>query len=76
MKDIHDKKTLNLPLNNRSRCGRKKDPNKLQFASYGLRPDRLAWLELWFPGGSPTDQLNALIDRAIRFWPSGPGRFR
>lgn len=76
MKDQFDTQTMELPLKERSRRGRKKDPNKLNFRSYGLRPDRETWLALWFPDGSPTDQLNALLDRAIKFWPSGPGKFR
>lgn len=71
--DPDDRMTLSLPLNRR---GRKNDPNKKVFRSYGLRPDRLKWLELWFPDGNPTDQINALLDRAMKFWPSGPARFR
>lgn len=76
MKDSFDTKTLDFPLEPRRRRGRPSDPNKLVFKTYGLRPDDLAWLEMWFPGGSPTDQLNALIERAKKFWPAGPGRFR
>ena len=60
----------------RVRRGRPRSPDSLVFVTVGLTPTQWAWLRLWFPTGSPTDQLRALFERALKFWPAGPGRFR
>jgi hypothetical protein len=68
-----------------TRRGRPTDPNALKFQSIGLRPDKREYLRLWRlnpdqpapePGSeadNPTQQLELLIERAMEFWPGGPG---
>lgn len=41
-----------------------------------LRPDDWRWLERWLPGGNPSEQMRELFERARKFWPGGPSRFR
>jgi hypothetical protein len=65
--------------------GRKPDPNALRFMSLGLRPAQREYLRLWRvnsdapppePGSeedNPTHQLQLLLERAMQFWPEGPG---
>lgn len=54
------------------RRGRPSDPDKLIFITIGLRRSHWEWLSLWFPSGSPTDQIGALFERSMKFWPCGP----
>ena len=56
--------------------GRPKSPDSLRFVTVGLTPAQWDWLSLWFPTGSPTHQLSALFERALKFWPAGPFVFR
>ena len=56
--------------------GRKKSPDPLIFKSVGLTSAQWDWLELWQRGASPSHLLRSLLDRAIKFWPSGPTKFR
>lgn len=56
--------------------GRPRSEDSLVFVTVGLTKTQWAWLRLWFPTGSMTHALGALIDRAVRFWPSGPFKFR
>lgn len=58
------------------RRGRPKTKNPLLFKTVGLTADQWTWLELWFPGGSPTAQLQELFSRSLKFWPGGPSVFR
>jgi hypothetical protein len=57
-------------------AGRKKSPDALVFKTVGLTQAQWDWLALWLPGGSITSQFRSLLDRAMKFWPSGPTRFR
>lgn len=63
----------NLPGRRRGRP--RQSDSKLSFG-VALRPDQWAYLDLWFPGAKPTAQVEALLERAVKFWPAGPGRFR
>ena len=56
--------------------GRPASPDAFVYITIGLRPEHWRWLSLWFPGGSPSDQVRALLDRALKFWPSGPAKFK
>jgi hypothetical protein len=56
--------------------GRPKTESPLIFHSVGLTADQWAWLALWMPNRSTTAQLRELINRAFKFWPAGPSRFR
>jgi hypothetical protein len=56
--------------------GRPKADNPLIFKSLGLTAAQWEWLGLWFPGGNPTEQIRELFERSVKFWPSGPGKFR
>lgn len=56
--------------------GRPKSQNPLVFKSVGLTAEQWSWMDLWFPGGSPTAQLQAVMERALKFWPGGPHVFR
>lgn len=58
------------------RKGRPRSEDSLVFITVGLSKAQWEWLKLWFPGGNPTDSLKALLERAVRFWPSGPYKFR
>jgi hypothetical protein len=65
--------------------GRKADPDALRFQSIGLRPKQREYLRRWRsnpdlppiePGSAddnPTEQLQWLLERAMQFWPLGPG---
>ena len=55
---------------------RPKSANPLVFRTVGLTASQWDWLDTWFPGGSPTSALSDLFLRAVKFWPSGPARFR
>ncbi len=52
--------------------GRKRLKDPLIFHTVGLRASQWEWLDLWFPGASPTRQLQALFERSEKFWPAGP----
>jgi hypothetical protein len=69
---------FNAPINSTTvkRKGRPRSEDSLVFITVGLTKTQWAWLKLWFPTGSPTDALKALVERSIRFWPSGPFKFR
>lgn len=69
---------LALPANKPTgkKRGRPSSPDAYVYITIGLRPFQWEWLALWFPNGSPSDQVRALLDRALKFWPVGPGRFR
>jgi hypothetical protein len=56
--------------------GRPRSKDPLIFKSIGLTASQWEWLQLWFPTGNVTDQLKALHERAVKFWPSGPNRFK
>lgn len=57
--------------------GRKPIGNKkLQFKTIGLTAEQWEWLEKWLPGRSPTAQARELFERARKFWPAGPNKFR
>ena len=56
--------------------GRPKDPDALKFKTIGLFEWQWQWLALWFPDGNPTNQAQELLDRAVKFWPAGPAKFR
>ena len=45
------------------------------YITIGLRPVHWVWLGLWHEG-TVSDQIRALLDRALKFWPAGPNRFR
>lgn len=57
------------------RRGRPPDPDKLKFEQVGLRPAQKAWLAKWRDTDNVTTQLQELLDRAMKFWPGGPGAF-
>jgi len=54
---------------------RPRSKNPLIFKTVGLTEDQWKWLQLW-NSTNPTLALRELLDRAFRFWPSGPFRFR
>lgn len=56
--------------------GRKKKDDTLQWKTVGLTPEQWLWLSTWMPTGSPSNQLRELLERAEKFWPAGPSRFR
>lgn len=58
------------------RLGRPKSEDSLVFVTVGLTRAQWSWLQLWFPTGSITDALRGLVERAVRFWPGGPFKFR
>lgn len=51
-----------------------KDP--LIFKTVGLTADQWRWLDLWFSDASPTAKMRELFNRSMKFWPSGPAKFR
>ena len=55
---------------------RPKSANPLVFRTVGLTAAQWRWLDLWLLSASPTAQLRELFDRAVKFWPSGPHRFK
>ena len=55
---------------------RPKSDNPLVFRTVGLTAAQWRWLDLWLLSASPTAQLRELFDRAVKFWPSGPHRFK
>lgn len=55
---------------------RPKSTNPLVTRSVCLTAEQWAWLDLWFPGGNFSFCLRELFDRAMKFWPSGPSKFR
>jgi hypothetical protein len=56
--------------------GRPKTENPLVFKTIGLTVEQWDWLYLWFPTGNRTDRMKELFERAMKFWPGGPGKFR
>lgn len=58
------------------RRGRPKKGNSLRFKTVGMTDEDWRWLSLWMPGASPTSQLAELVERAKKFWPAGPTKFR
>lgn len=58
------------------RPGRPRSVDPLVFVTVGLTAAQWRWLSSWFPGGSPTAQMRELFTRAMKFWPSGPHKFR
>lgn len=57
------------------RRGRPRSDNPLVFKTVGLTDAQWQWLSLWSKA-SPTAALRDLFDRASKFWPAGPARFR
>lgn len=55
---------------------RPKSSDPLITRSVCLTEKQWAWLDLWFTGGNFSLCLRELLDRAMKFWPSGPGKFR
>jgi len=50
-----------------------------KWRSVGLTQADWDWLDLWFPGQSPgasSLSLRELVERARKFWPNGPNKFR
>ena len=41
--------------------------------SVRINSKQAEFLALW--GNNPTQQINDLLDRAIKFWPAGPNKF-
>lgn len=70
-------------IRRKGRGGRPADPNALKFESIGLRPKQRAWLrkfrpnldapipEPGSPDDNPTQQLQLLLDCAMKFFPDG-----
>lgn len=56
-------------------AGRKKSADSKSFHTVGLTPDEWEYLSHW-SSGNKADQLRELLDRARKFWPSGPAKFR
>jgi hypothetical protein len=56
--------------------GRPRSRNALVFKTIGLTQDQWLWMELWRPGESPTAMIQELLERSMKFWPSGPAKFR
>lgn len=52
------------------------DGSKLVFKTIGLTAAQWEWLKLWHEHGSPTDQVREMMQRAEKFWPAGPAKFR
>lgn len=77
-------KTVKIDDSNWSQCettfkrgrGRPRSKSRLEFKTVGLTADQWKWLELWRPGESPTTMLQEMFERAQKFWPSGPAKFR
>ena len=53
-------------------------PDSKMFKTVGLTSAQWAWLEQWAISDveNPTECLGELVDRAMKFWPSGPNKFR
>jgi hypothetical protein len=56
--------------------GRPSNPDSKVFRNVGLRPAEWEYLSMWFDSTNPSMQVSELINRAVRFWPSGPLKFR
>lgn len=56
-------------------AGRKASGRALVGKKINLSASEWAWLELWHPG-NPSEQIREMLERARRFWPAGPARFR
>lgn len=56
--------------------GRPRSKDPLVFKTVGFTESQWEYISLWLPSGSPTEQLRSLLERCLKFWPSGPGRFR
>jgi hypothetical protein len=73
-----------MPKKGRGRGGRRPgagrpplpEDQKVIGESVYLTSAEWAWLELWMPGGNRSEQVRELLERARKFWPSGPARFR
>lgn len=63
-------------LDRPGRRGRPCSKNPQRYKTVGITEEQWQWLERWRPGGSPSDQLRELLDRAMKFWPGGPAVFR
>lgn len=59
----------------RAGAGRKKSSTSKIFHTVGLTAAEWEFLGKWF-SGNKTGQLRELIERAQKFWPAGPSRFR
>lgn len=57
-------------------AGRKPSDSATKGAKVNLTAEQWEYLELWFPGANRSDQVRALLERAVKFWPSGPAVFR
>jgi hypothetical protein len=60
----------------RKGAGRKKSPDAKVFKTVGLTSDQWAFVELFMPGRSATDQICELVELMKKYRPSGPGKFR
>jgi hypothetical protein len=58
------------------RRGRPPAINPGKRISVYLNSQEAAFLSLWSTDGSPSTQFKDLLERAMKFWPAGPGRFR
>lgn len=79
MKKIDESGWLQIEITDleKKRRGRPSIGTKAKkFKTVGLTEDEWRWLEMWLPGASPTSQLQELVERARKFWPAGPAKFR
>lgn len=58
------------------RRGRPLSSDKLIFKTIGLTKSQWEWLSLWNGGGNKTVHIRELFERAMKFWPKGPYKFR
>jgi hypothetical protein len=56
--------------------GRPRLKSPFIYHSVSLTQEQWNFIMLWFPTGNPSQALRELLERAVKFWPSGPGRFR
>ncbi len=56
--------------------GKTQPEDQLHGRTVYLKQAELEWMEFWFPGGNPTEQLRELMGRARKFWPKGPASSR
>lgn len=68
--------TIENALEQKRRRGRPRSASSFRFKTVGLEPEDWSWLALWCPDGNQSVQLRELLDRAKKFWPTGPARFR
>lgn len=66
---------FSVNLHQTKRRGRPRSADPLHRISVRLNSREVEWLSLW-SDDSPTTQIRDLLERAMKFWPAGPYKFR